>query len=166
MENIKIELKPIGTIHTPFQQAKGTPIQPVKGKGVTGWVEVDSAYVEGLKDLDGFERIWLLFWCHRASEYKLQVKPYMDTQTRGLFSTRAPSRPNAIGMSCVKLISVSGNRLGIEDVDMLDGTPLLDIKPYAAKFDHFPVTRCGWIDAVSKDAQTKADERFFKKDPS
>ena len=165
MENIKIELKPIGIIHTPFQQAKGTPIQPVKGKGVTGWVEVDSAYVEGLKDLDGFERVWLLFWCHRASEFKLQVKPYMDTQVRGLFSTRAPSRPNAIGISCVKLISVDGNRLEIEDVDMLDGTPLLDIKPYAAKFDHFPVTRCGWIDAVSKDVQTKADDRFFKKDP-
>ena len=129
MENIKIELKPIGTIHTPFQQAKGTPIQPIKGKGTSGWVEIDPAYVEGLKDLDGFERIWLLFWCHRASEYKLQVKPYMDTQTRGLFSTRAPSRPNAIGMSCVKLISVNSNRLEIEDVDMLDGTPLLDIKP-------------------------------------
>ncbi|RKY10703.1 MAG: tRNA (N6-threonylcarbamoyladenosine(37)-N6)-methyltransferase TrmO [Planctomycetota bacterium] len=164
MENIKIQLESIGTIHTPFQQAKGTPIQPIKGKGTKGWVEIEPAYVEGLKDLDGFERIWLLFWCHRASEFKLRVKPYMDTQVRGLFSTRAPSRPNAIGLSCVKLISVNGNRLEIEDVDMLDQTPLLDIKPYAAKFDHFPVTRCGWIDAVKKDAQTKADDRFFKKD--
>ncbi len=164
MENIIIKARPIGIIHTPFEQAEGTPIQPVKGKGAKGWVEVDNAYVEGLKDLDGFERIWLLFWCHRASKYKLQVKPYMDTQVRGLFATRAPSRPNAIGMSCVKLISVDGNRLEIEDVDMLDGTPLLDIKPYAAKFDHFPVTRCGWIDAADHQGQTKADNRFFQEE--
>jgi tRNA-Thr(GGU) m(6)t(6)A37 methyltransferase TsaA len=160
----KIELKPIGLIHTPFQKAEGTPIQPAKGKGVKGWIEVDAAYAEGLKDLDGFERIWLLFWCHRAAAYKLHVKPYMDTQLRGLFSTRAPSRPNPIGISCVKLRSVKGNRLEIEDVDMLDGTPLLDIKPYTNKFDHFQVNHCGWIDNVNKDAQTKADNRFFQKE--
>ncbi len=164
MARIKMELKPIGVIHTPFQQAEGTPIQPIRAKGTKGWIDLERPYIEGLKDLDGFERIWLLFWCHRASEFKLQVKPYMDTQIRGLFSTRAPSRPNAIGMSCVKLLSVEGNRLEIEDVDMLDGTPLLDIKPYAAKFDHFPVTRCGWMDAVNKEAQTEADNRFFQGD--
>lgn len=163
MDNNKIEVKPIGTIHTPFQQAEGTPIQPIKGKGTKGWIELDSAYAEGLKDLDGFERIWLLFWCHRANDYKLHIKPYMDTQLRGLFSTRSPSRPNPIGMSCVKLLSIEGNRLNIEDVDMLDGTPLLDIKPYVAKFDTFDVRRSGWTDTVANE-NTKADNRFFQED--
>jgi len=158
-----IEMAPIGTIHTPFQQAEGTPIQPAKGKGVKGWIEVDSAYAEGLKDLDGFERIWVLFWCDRANPFKLHVKPYMDTQLRGLFATRAPSRPNSIGMSCVKLLSINGNRLEVEDVDMLDGTPLLDIKPYIAKFDTFDVQRSGWTDAVTGENK-KADNRFFNED--
>ena len=158
-----MELKTIGTIHTPFQQAEGTPIQPIKGKGIKGWIEVASPYIDGLKDLNGFERIWLLFWCHRASEFKLHVKPYMDTQIRGLFSTRAPSRPNPIGMSCVKLTSINGNRLEIEDVDILDGTPLLDIKPYISKFDTFDVQQSGWTDAVS-DENPKTDNRFFQED--
>ena len=159
----KIELKQIGIIHTPFVEAAGTPIQPVTGKGVKGWVELDAAYADGLKDMDGFERIWLLFWCDRAGDFKLHVKPYMDTQTRGLFSTRAPSRPNPIGMSCVKLMSIDGNRLEIEDVDMLDGTPLLDIKPYVAKFDTFDVQRNGWTDTVTGE-NTEADDRFLKED--
>ena len=157
-----IELKPIGVIHTPFQEPAGTPIQPVKSKGVKGWIELDVTYVQGLKDLDGFERIWLLFWCHRAGAAKLRVKPYMDTQVRGLFSTRAPSRPNPIGISCVKLLGVDGNRLEIEDVDMLDGTPLLDIKPYVATFDTFDVQRSGWTDAVAGE-NVKADNRFYNK---
>lgn len=155
-----IGMKPIGTIHTPFQQGQGTPIQPAKGKGIKGWIEVDEAYADGLKDLDGFERIWILFWCDRASAVKLHVKPYMDTVLRGVFATRSPSRPNAIGLSCVKLLSVRGNRLEIEDVDMFDGTPLLDIKPYVTKFDHFEVSRCGWTDSIT-DENIKADNRFF-----
>lgn len=159
----KVDFKVIGVIHTPFEEAQGTPIQPVKGKGVKGWIDLDGPYVEGLKDLDGFERIWLLFWCDRADDFKLDVKPYMDTQTRGLFATRAPSRPNPIGMSCVKLIAIDGNRLEIEDVDMLDGTPLLDIKPYIAKFDTFDVQRSGWTDTVTSE-HTKADNRFFKEE--
>lgn len=165
MENKIIELKPIGTIHTPFHQAEGTPIQPIKGKGTKGWIEVGSAYVKGLKDLDGFERIWLFFWCHRANDFKLHIKPYMDTQFRGLFSTRAPSRPNAIGLSCVKLLSIEDDRLNIEDVDMLDGTPLLDIKPYITKFDHFQVSQCGWTDNVTNENAT-ADNRFSKEGKS
>lgn len=163
MKEIKIEFKSIGTIHTPFQRAQGTPIQPIKGKRIKGWIEVDAAYVDGLKDLDGFDRIWLLFWCHRAADVKLHVKPYMDDTLRGLFSTRAPSRPNAIGLSCVKLLSVNGNRLEIEDIDMLDGTPLLDIKPYVSKFDVFDVQRCGWTDAVI-DENITADNRFFNEE--
>jgi tRNA-Thr(GGU) m(6)t(6)A37 methyltransferase TsaA len=160
-----IHLTPIGVIHTPFEQAAGTPIQPAKANGAKGWIELDDAYCDGLKDLDGFDRIWLLFWCHRASGVNLRVKPYMDTETRGLFATRAPSRPNAIGLSCVKLLRVDGNRLEIEDVDMLNGTPLLDIKPYITKFDHFNVSRCGWTDSPPNE-HTQADNRFFNEDKS
>ena len=159
-----MECKPIGIIHTPFQEAAGTPIQPAKGKGVKGWIELDAAYVDGLKDLDGFERIWLLFWCDRINSFKLHIKPYMDTHVRGLFSTRSPSRPNPIGMSCVKLISIDGTRLEIEDVDMLDGTPLLDIKPYVTKFDTFDVQRSGWTETVGNDDKINADNRFFKEE--
>ena len=165
MDNMTITMTPIGTIHTPFQEGKGTPIQPAKGKGTTGWIELDQACVDGLKDLDGFERIWLLFWCDRAGEVNMHIKPYMDTEIRGLFSTRTPCRPNAIGISCVKLVSIEGNRLNIEDVDMLDGTPLLDIKPYVKKFDQWDVTRCGWTDHV-KNENTKADNRFYQEDKS
>jgi len=161
----KVELTVIGLIHTPFERAEGTPIQPAKGKGTQGWIELDEAYVDGLKDLDGFERIWLLFWCDRARACKLQITPYMDTQRRGVFATRAPSRPNAIGMSCVKLTGIKRNRLDIEDVDMLDGTPLLDIKPYVAKFDHHDVARCGWTDQPPRE-QTQADNRFFNEESS
>lgn len=163
MEKATAHFTPIGIIHTPFEQAAGTPIQPAKGKGTKGWIAVDPAYTEGLKDLDGFERIWVLFWCDRASAVKLHVKPYMDTQVRGVFATRAPSRPNAIGLSCVKLLKVEGNRLDIEDVDMLNGTPLLDIKPYVAKFDTFEVSRSGWTDRPANE-NTQADNRFFEKE--
>lgn len=165
MERTKIELESIGMIHTPFKEAKGTPIQPSKGKGAKGWIDVAPAYADGLKDLEGFDRIWLLFWCHKAGPAKMHVKPYMDTRVRGLFSTRAPSRPNAIGMSCVKLVSVSGTRLDIEDVDILDGTPLLDIKPYVKKFDHWQVDRCGWTDNPPNE-NTNADNRFYEEEQS
>lgn len=163
MTDNTITLNVIGTIHTPFKQGIDTPIQPAKGKGTAGWIELDEAYVDGLKDLDGFDRIWLLFWCDRSPAAKMHVKPYMDTEIRGLFATRAPSRPNPIGISCVKLVSIEGNRINIEDIDMLDGTPLLDIKPYVKKFDHFEVTRCGWTDNPPNE-QTKADNRFFQED--
>jgi tRNA-Thr(GGU) m(6)t(6)A37 methyltransferase TsaA len=118
-------------------------------------------YREGLADLDGFERIWLLFWLDKAAPYKLKVKPYMDENMRGLFSTRAPSRPNPIGMSCVRLLGVEGNILKISELDILDGTPLLDIKPYVGKVDCFDVKRSGWLDSVEH-KNIKADDRFHK----
>ncbi|MBN1764609.1 MAG: tRNA (N6-threonylcarbamoyladenosine(37)-N6)-methyltransferase TrmO [Sedimentisphaerales bacterium] len=161
MDANKIELRPIGTIYSPFQQAQGTPIQPAFAHEAEGIVEVFDEYVEGLKDLDGFERIWLLFWLDRCSEYKLTVTPYMDTEQRGLFSTRAPARPNPVGLSCVKLERIESNKLYIRELDILDGTPLLDIKPYSSKFDCFEVSRNGWLDHV-KDKAHKADERFHR----
>lgn len=158
---IEFTVKQIGVIHTPFTEAKGTPIQPVFANGAEGIVEVDPAYVAGLKDLAGFERVWLLYWFDRATECRLEVTPYRDTVPRGLFATRAPLRPNKIGLSPVKLERVEGNKLYIRDADMLDGTPLLDIKPYSVQFDCFAVSRNGWMDAVT-DGNEKADERFHK----
>lgn len=155
----ELEIKPIGVIHTSFKQAAGTPIQPAVAKGTEGSVEIFDQYTEGLKDIDGFERIWLVYWFDRAGDTKLTVKPFLDNTPRGLFATRAPSRPNPIGMSPVRLLGVEGNILHVADVDILDGTPLLDIKPYASKFDNFDVSRSGWLDNT-KSTRDIADDRF------
>ncbi|MGD2093642.1 MAG: tRNA (N6-threonylcarbamoyladenosine(37)-N6)-methyltransferase TrmO [Phycisphaerales bacterium] len=158
--NIPINISPIGVIHSPFTSTNGVPIQPAFAQGYEGTVEVYKEFEEALLDLEGFERIWLLFWLDRASKFKLKVRPYLDDKLHGLFTTRAPSRPNPIGLSCVKLLSVEKNILRICEIDILDGTPLLDIKPYVGKFDCFDVKRNGWLDTVSK-GNTKADNRFY-----
>lgn len=158
-----MELDPIGVIHTPFTEPLGTPIQPAAAKGARGTVEVLEKYAEGLKDLDGFERVWLVYWFDRAAETRLLVRPYLVEEAHGLFATRAPCRPNPIGISSVKLVSVEGNVLHVEDVDMLDGTPLLDIKPYVSHFDVFDVERNGWLDEAlrrRKLTEAEADGRF------
>jgi tRNA-Thr(GGU) m(6)t(6)A37 methyltransferase TsaA len=151
--------KPIGIIHSSLKEAKGSPIQPVFAGGSEGVVEVYELYREALKDLDGFERIWLIYWFHKTITFRPIVKPFLDTVERGLFSTRAPCRPNPIGMSPVKLLRVENGKLYIAEVDILDGTPLLDIKPYISKFDKFEVSRNGWQDDVSGKPPT-ADTRF------
>jgi len=155
---MKLELTAIGLIHSPHCKAQGTPIQPRWAAGVEGTVEVQPNFAAGLRDLEGFERIWLLFWCDRARQGRLQVVPYRDKQTRGVFATRAPSRPNPIGLSCVRLLAVVGAILRVADLDMLDGTPLLDIKPYLPDCDAFMVHRIGWY--ANAQNQTTADERF------
>jgi len=155
-----MKLKPIGIIHSPFSRTDGIPIQPVFAQGYEGTVEVYSEFEEALLDLEGFERIWLLYWFDRASEFKAKVKPYMDDRWHGLFATRAPSRPNPIGLSCVKLLSVEANILRVSDIDILDGTPLLDIKPYVGKFDCFEIRHNGWLDASDK-GNIKSDNRFY-----
>jgi len=154
-----MELRKIGLIHTPFQEPVGMPIQSAYAKGVQGWVEVDPEFQDGLKDLEGFERIWLLYWMHRAKPYRLHVKPYLSEDMKGVFATRAPARPNPIGLSPVRLVRVRGNVLDIADVDILDGSPLLDIKPYAPRFDGFRVERSGWLDATPAEG-VQADSRF------
>lgn len=156
-----MQLTPIGVIHSPFTQAAGTPVQPFCAGDAEGWIEVFDAYAEALRDLDGFERVWLLFWCHRASDLKLKVIPYRDTVARGLFATRAPARPNPIGMSTVRLLRVDGNRVHVAELDILDGTPLLDIKPYVSQYDSYPGQRCGWLEGdQAKTDVTAADGRF------
>jgi tRNA (adenine37-N6)-methyltransferase len=156
-----MELTQIGVVHSPFNRATGTPVQPFCAAGSEGHIEVFEAYLDGLRDLDGFQRIWVLFWCHRASSPKLTVIPYRDTVAHGLFATRAPARPNPIGLSAVRLFEISGNMLHVGELDMLDGTPLLDIKPYVSQFDSYPAQRCGWLDGDrAREGIVVADDRF------
>jgi len=153
----------IGRIFTPFQHATGTPVQPSRAVGVEGHIELHRPYVEGLKDLAGFDRIWLIFWCDRSTEAKMSVTPYLDNAEHGLFATRTPARPNPLGLSCVRLLEINDNILRIADLDILNDTPLLDIKPYVPRYDNYPVQRCGWVDLVP-DRAVVADDRFEKHD--
>jgi tRNA (adenine37-N6)-methyltransferase len=154
-----LTLKVIGKIRSPFAQAAGTPIQSALAKGVEGSVEVYPQFAAGLRDLAGFERVWLLYWFDRALSGRLVVQPFLDDQERGVFATRAPCRPNPIGLSCVRLLGIDGRRLRIRDVDVLDGTPLLDIKPYVPQFDCFKARRTGWLQRKADDV-VAADGRF------
>jgi tRNA-Thr(GGU) m(6)t(6)A37 methyltransferase TsaA len=160
--NLQDSVRPIGIILTPFKQANGTPIQSSVAKGTEGTVELFPEYELGLKDLEGFDRIWLIYQFDRASEPQLMVRPYLDSCEHGVFATRAPARPNKIGMSPVRLISIEGSRLYVADVDILDSTPLLDIKPYVPAFDEFPVARVGWYKDKPA-AGALADNRFEQK---
>jgi len=158
---MKVVYRPIGVIRTPFKSPVGVPIQPSAGRGVRGVVEVFPEYVEGLKDLEGFSYIILIYHFHLVKRYSLRVTPYMDSEARGVFATRAPARPNPIGISIVKLVKIEGNKLYIEDVDIVDGTPLLDIKPYVPEFDYRPNARIGWLERrVKKLKDTRDDGRF------
>jgi tRNA-Thr(GGU) m(6)t(6)A37 methyltransferase TsaA len=158
---MKIEYQPIGFVRSPHQTTSGTPIQPSRARGIEGTVELEEEYVGALSDLDGFSHIILICHLHKAAGFKLKVVPYLDTELRGLFATRAPSRPNPIGLSVVRLLSIDGRVLRIDGVDLLDGTPVLDIKPYVPAFDEETEIRCGWLDEV-RGRETVADGRFEK----
>ena len=158
-----MNFKPIGIVHSPFKEAIGVPIQPKAAKGIEGTVEVFAEFADGLADLDGFSHIILICHFHLANNYKLKVTPYMDDQQRGVFATRAPSRPNPIGISVVRLNRIENNILYIQDVDIIDGTPLLDIKPYVPEFDSKTDIKIGWLEKrVNKLSATKDDGRFRK----
>ena len=149
---MEINFKEIGTIHTPFETREGMPVQSVQANGIKGQVVVKEELVAGLTDLDGFSHIILIYHFHKS---------FFDNKTHGVFATRAPKRPNPIGMSVVRLLSVEKNVLTIENVDMLDGTPLLDIKPYIADFDIHPSEKSGWIgNKREKLNSIKSDKRF------
>ena len=157
----EIKLKPIGVIHSPFKEPKGTPIQPIGAKGINAWVEVFPEYAEGLKDIEGFSHIFLIYHLHLSKGSALEVKPFMDSEVHGVYATRAPSRPNPIGISVVRLVRVEDNTLHIQDVDIIDETPLLDIKPYVPEFDIRDVERIGWLEKnVPKLSTSKDDGRF------
>ena len=160
-EERTIRYRPIGVIHSPFKEIEGMPIQPRGAAGVRGTVELLPEYAAGLKDLEGFSHIFLVYHFHRVSGVRLLVTPFMDQASHGIFATRAPMRPNPIGLSVVRLLSVEGNVLQVEGVDVLDGTPLLDIKPYVPAFDVYEVERVGWLEGVAQGVKTKrSDSRF------
>jgi len=162
MNQDELKVVPIGVIHSPFRNQQGTPIQPATAAGAQGTVEVFPDYREGLRDLDGFERIWLVYRFHRSREARLTVVPYRDTRPHGVFATRAPSRPNHLGISAVRLLGVSGGVLTVADIDIIDGTSLLDIKPYVPEFDCFALSQSGWLEG-NRSSPTIADDRFSDK---
>jgi len=152
---------PIGTIRSPFTDIAGMPIQPVGARGVRGTIEIREDLREGLSDLAAFSRVILIYALHRCSGYSLTVTPFLDPAPHGIFATRSPKRPNAIGLSIVRLTGVDGCTISIEDVDVLDGTPLLDLKPYVPSFDSYPESCCGWFERVAENAEeVRSDDRF------
>ncbi len=160
----EIVYKPIGVIYTPHKKPEGTPIQPSVATEFSGVVEVFDEYVEGLRDLDGFTYAFLIFHFHLSKKAKLSVVPYMSDKERGVFATRAPSRPNPIGLSIVKIKEIKDDKMYISDVDILNETPLLDIKPYALKFDVRNPEKTGWLEGnVHKLPDSKDDGRFFER---
>ncbi len=159
----EIIYKPIGQIKTPFKTREGMPIQPTGAKGIKGEVEIYPEFADGLKDLDGFSHIILIYYFHLSDGFKLQVKPFMDDKIHGVFSTRAPKRPNSIGFSVVKLNKMVDNILYIENIDVIDGTPLLDIKPFISEVDGPKAEKLGWLEGKSdKMGEKQSDKRFEK----
>ncbi len=159
----EIEFKSIGTIHSQFKDLEGMPIQPVGARGIKGKININDEYKDGLKDLDGFSHIILIYYLHLSKGYSLHVKPFLDTEERGVFATRAPKRPNPIGMSVVRLEKIEGTTIYISDVDIIDGTPLLDIKPYIPNFDKQDEDeiKIGWFENKHHNVVDKKSDRRF-----
>ncbi|MBN2006147.1 MAG: tRNA (N6-threonylcarbamoyladenosine(37)-N6)-methyltransferase TrmO, partial [Anaerolineae bacterium] len=138
--------RPIGVLRTPFKEIAGMPIQPLGATGVRGAAEIFPEFTDGLQDLEGFSHLIVLYHFHHAPAPRLQVTPFLDGKPHGVFATRAPARPNPIGLSIVRLLRQEDCMLYLENVDMLDGTPLLDLKPYVPEFDICTVERVGWLE--------------------
>jgi tRNA-Thr(GGU) m(6)t(6)A37 methyltransferase TsaA len=161
MRYMKIEYRPIGVVHSPFATIERMPIQASRAQGIAGTVEVFSEFQEGLQDLEGFSHILLLYHFHKAIGHSLKVVPFLDTEPRGVFATRAPKRPNPIGLSLLHLDGVQGNTLRVSDLDILDETPVLDIKPFVPAFDTRADARTGWLETAKKGrASVFSDGRF------
>lgn len=154
-----LRLGAVGVIRTAHRSPEGMPIQAAEAAGERGRVELDPAWRAGLADLDGFDRVWLLWWADRARPAAVRTVPFRDTVARGVFATRSPARPNPIGLSCVRLLAVDDAGLDFAGADMLDGTPLLDIKPYVWAWDAFPGMRSGWYEASAR-PDARSDARF------
>lgn len=154
--------QPIGVLRTPFKEISDMPIQPAGAQGVYGYIELNHELVDGLTDLDGFSHVTVLYHFHHTAEVRLHVEPFLDKSSRGVFATRAPCRPNPIGLSVLRLHKVVGNLIELEGVDMMDETPLLDIKPYVPEFD-LPTgpVRSGWLhEPVAPVREARSDDRF------
>lgn len=160
---MQITYEPIGIINSPHKQMEGIPIQSRGASGIRGSITIYPPFLEGLLDLEGFSHLILIYHFHLSDGYELQPTPFLDTRPHGVFSTRAPRRPNAIGMSVVRLIRRQEHHLEIENVDILDGTPLLDIKPYVPQFDIVETEKCGWLENRGKNiGEIRSDDRFHK----
>jgi tRNA-Thr(GGU) m(6)t(6)A37 methyltransferase TsaA len=158
---MQIHYEPIGVLHSPHKDIANMPIQPSGADGITGTITLDEQYVEGLKDLAGFSHIYVLYHFHQARAAQLTVTPFMDKESHGIFATRAPRRPNAIGLSVLRLTGIIDRQLQVENVDILDGTPILDIKPYIPDFDHVTTEQIGWLDQSENDVKKhRSDNRF------
>jgi tRNA-Thr(GGU) m(6)t(6)A37 methyltransferase TsaA len=157
----EIEFPPIGKVHSPYAEPEGAPIQVPGGEGVEATIEIYPEYVAGLDSVEGFSHIIVLYHFHLAGKAELTVHPFLDDQARGIFATRAPCRPNAIGLSVVHLVRVEGNLLHVEDLDIIDLSPVLDIKPYVPEFDARDVDSIGWLEGKAQEAaRRRADARF------
>ena len=158
-----ISYRPIGIIHSPFTSPAGTPIQPTAAAGVEGTVEIFPEYTAALDDLSEFSHIYLIYHFHLSKNFSLKVTPFLDDHPRGLFATRAPSRPNPIGLSVVQLIGITGVNLTVRNIDVVDGTPLLDVKPYVAEFDVHQIERSGWIGQKTRSLEGRVDDGRFSR---
>ena len=159
----EIEFKPIGIVHSAFKEPIGVTIQPAGAEDIYGTVHVFAEYSKGLKDIDGFSHIILIYYFHLSKKSSLIVTPFLDSNVHGIFATRAPNRPNPIGFSVVNLVRVDNNILHIKNVDIVDGTPVLDIKPYVPEFDFRDVKNIGWLEnSIGKLSKSTDDGRFVK----
>jgi tRNA-Thr(GGU) m(6)t(6)A37 methyltransferase TsaA len=160
---MKIYFEPIGIIHSPFKELDGMPIQPTGSQGVEGTLELYAQFVPALRDLDEFSHLYAIYVFHKVSGWNPTVVPFLDTQERGLFATRAPKRPNPIGLSVLQIVDIKGCQIIVRNLDILDGTPLLDIKPYIPQFEEGEDLRIGWLSSTINQVNTKkSDQRFVK----
>lgn len=158
-----IMFQPIGVIHSEHVRPEDTPIQPIFASDCLGRVEVYPEYAEGLLDIEAYSHIYLIYHLHAVKETRLLTKPFLQDEVHGIFATRSPFRPNPIGLSIVQLAGREGNTLLIEGSDILDGTPLLDIKPYSKRFDNISTQRNGWQDEVDDETARQRGRRGFKR---
>ena len=162
MKSAEFVFHAIGVVRSPHTDPPKTPIQPVFAQQARGTVILDPRYTDGLADLEGFSHIYLFYVFHKTKATKLTVRPFLEETTHGIFATRAPCRPNKLGFSVVKLISIEGNILKVEDIDILDGTPVIDIKPYIGRFDTRDGVRSGWQDGIPDDTAALRGRRGFQ----
>jgi len=154
--------RPIGTIYSPHKEISSIPIQPVFCIDIEGSIVLETEYTDGLKGLEGFSHIYLFYYFHESKKVCLQLKPYLSDREQGIFATRAPHRPNKLGMSLVRLVNIQENVLHVKDIDILDGTPLFDIKPYIQRFDSRDNVRSGWQDTIPDDIAISRGVREYK----
>ena len=158
-----ITYHPIGIVHSPFKSPEGTPIQSVAAKGTEAIIEIFPQFSEGLTDLEHFSHIYILFDLHLAQKKELMVVPFVDNKPHGIFATRSPGRPNSIGISVVILDRIENNKLHVKNIDILDGSPVLDIKPYIPQFDVFENVESGWFPKNKETIENKIDDGRFCK---